>query len=156
MDPRVKTDGLAQQFELSRRVCEALERDTVALEAVRGLRSQLTKLREGLPAGGLRDSLDALDRSAAELDTPSETQGRRRGEGTNGFAQLNRDLATLLAILDGADATPTTQATGAVDERIKALEGSLARWKTLRETDLAALQTELRKEGRPTLTVSEK
>jgi hypothetical protein len=118
MDPRVKTAaaGLAQEFELATKISDLMHQDYQALEEVKLLRAQLQKL----PA----DMIEAIDRRAVAIESGT-------GSGKN-LRRLNGELATLLEIVDGADATPTTQAVAAVRELTKALESLLVQWRDLK------------------------
>jgi hypothetical protein len=61
--------------------------------------------------------------------------GRRGGLGgggaTENLSRLNGELAGLLAILDSADAAPTTQAAAAVTDLARATAAQLRAWKDL-------------------------
>ena len=114
MDPRVTTpaDGLAKQFALSMRCYGGTAAAREALSGVGNVRKQLTGVRP--KAEGLNVMIDALDAKLAALDG---TAAGRRGGGKPSEPSLGRtagELGRLLAILQGADATPTTQATAAV------------------------------------------
>jgi photosystem II stability/assembly factor-like uncharacterized protein len=147
MDPRVKTPeaDLRRQLDLSLAAVEALRRDHEALTAVRAARAGVRKARDDKEARGLLRSLDALE---ATLDG---LEGGGGGEGGGGdddtLVRMNGQLATLLGILQGADRGPTTQAVAAVEERLKALEGLLARWKSVRDAEVTALDRRLTAAG---------
>jgi photosystem II stability/assembly factor-like uncharacterized protein len=138
MDPRVKTDGLQAQFDLSIKVTDALEKDFAALEEVRGYQRAAQKLDPSLgePLNAFKNALD-------ELDPKAEARGRPR----KGLASLNRDLVTLLTFIDGADAAPTTQQAAAVDDATKALDDLLSRFREVKGKELKALNTKLGGKG---------
>ncbi|MDQ6676686.1 MAG: glycoside hydrolase [Acidobacteriota bacterium] len=120
MDPRVKTPaaGLARQFQLATKVSGMMRQDA---DALREVRATLTRLK-GTNAE-LEAKLAALAGSGA---------GRRtRGGGSESLTRLNGELAQVLAILDGSDDTPTTQAIAAVAELESALNSQLAEWREL-------------------------
>jgi hypothetical protein len=71
------------------------------------------------------------------------------------LGKLNGDFLTLLNLLQDADATPTTQAVKAVNEAAAALKPLLARWETLKNTDLPALNKLLPANGQMTLSLGE-
>jgi photosystem II stability/assembly factor-like uncharacterized protein len=122
MDPRVSLapGTLERQFALASRVVDALRRDSVALDNVRALRRELGRAHERAGGGPLGAALDSLDQRAAAL----ESAGPRTGGGAapaaraaapeTSLARLNAHLAGLYAVLEGADAAPTTQAEAAV------------------------------------------
>jgi photosystem II stability/assembly factor-like uncharacterized protein len=117
MDPRVKTPpaGLQLQFRLATKLTSMMLQDFQAFEDVRELR---TKLKPD----------DDLDKQASAL----VGAGRRRGalaedEEGGSLGTLNGQLATVLGIIEGVDATPTTQATAAVADLERKLNQLLAR-----------------------------
>jgi photosystem II stability/assembly factor-like uncharacterized protein len=120
MDPRVKTApaGLARQFELSRQVCELMRQGAEAVSEIRAFRASH------------RDT--DLDAKAAAI--AGEGGGGRRGRGGAGaenLSRLNGELAGVLAVLDSADAAPTTQAASAVADLARATNAQLKAWKDL-------------------------
>jgi len=118
MDPRVKTPiaGLAQQFKLASQVCAMLREDRDALEQLRAMRGRAT-------------DKDLVAKLAALEGSGGGRRGGRGGTGPRSLAQLNGELSQLLAVLDGSDDTPTTQAVAAVAEAESALRAQLAQWK---------------------------
>lgn len=126
MDPRVKTppDGLRQQFTLASRTAGMMHQDYEALQQVKAAREQLR--RGGQPLNA------ELDQKLAELEGAG---GFRRGGGggeTESFSRLNGELASVYGIIEGADATPTTQAAAAVSDLQKTLDDLLAKWNALK------------------------
>jgi len=107
MDPRVKTPvvGLAQQFRLATKVCAMLKEDSDALEQLRAFRAK-----------GMNPAL-----TASETLNASEKR----------LARLNEELSQVLAVLEGSDDTPTTQAVAAVRQVETALRVQLAQWKQI-------------------------
>ena len=120
MDPRVTTPalGLAQQFTLSKQLYDGIIDGQNTLEQIRARRAAVS--------GGAAASLQAL-----------EGQPAGRGAASDGPDTLNSVIGSmnqLMAVLQGADVTPTTQLVAAVAQRRAALAKVKARW--------AALQTE--------------
>jgi hypothetical protein len=117
MDPRVKTPpaGLQQQFTLSTKVTDMMHRDYEALQEVKDLRAKHPE----------------LEQDAAAL---AGSGGGRFGRGASGesLSKLNGDLAAVLAVLQGADAAPTTQAVKAVSELERQLNDMLAKTAALK------------------------
>ena len=153
MDPRIKTPpaGLAQQFTLAMQLAQGMDKGFDALQEVRKLRSQLKDLHERAVQGALADSIAALDKKAASLEG-----GRSRGfeamlqsGGETNLSRLNGELAGVYEVIEGADATPTTQAVAAVAAVQKNLASQLAQWRELKTKDLAALNGELKKANLP-------
>jgi hypothetical protein len=147
MDPRVKTspDDLRAQFEMEMKIVEEMHRDFQALVQVRSLRKKLKDLHaEGKPK--LQAAIAELDKKAAELEgTPggygatflSTPEGRS-------LARFNTALKNLLGVVDSADSAPTSQAVATFAEVQKALADQLARWTEILNTDVQALNRELK------------
>jgi hypothetical protein len=74
-----------------------------------------------------------------------------RGSGSASFAALNSELASLYAIVEGADVAPTPQALTAVADRQGALTSLLANWNTIRTKEVPALSAQLERAGLPKL-----
>jgi len=60
---------------------------------------------------------------------------------------LNQHFGGLLAVADSADAAPTTQATAAYKELEDDLEKLTAQWTRIRQQNIAALNSQLKKAG---------
>jgi photosystem II stability/assembly factor-like uncharacterized protein len=125
MDPRVKTPpaGLSRQFELSRQVCTLMQQGWDAIAEIRAFRAKLN------------DPSSDLDKRAAAIEG-SGGGGRRGGRGgggdTENLSRLNGELSGVLAVLDSADAAPTTQATAAVADLARATAAQWNAWKEVK------------------------
>jgi hypothetical protein len=153
MDPRVAriSNGLEEQFKLSM-VCYngmASARDTIA--RLRHVRMQLDDRKA--KAAELAATIDAIEAKLVTLE--GAALGGKRGRNPQPqTASLNRvsgELGRLLAILQGADAMPTKQATAAVAQSKVELDALLARWKEIREKDLNALNIKLKAANLPAI-----
>jgi hypothetical protein len=157
MDPRVKTpaEGLAQQFELSMQCYNGARQAREALAQVRSLRAQLKELQGKAKEQPLLDALAELDKKAAALEGAERRRGERPPDGPREptLARLAEEQQRLLDILQGADATPTTQVVTACEETRKPLSELLRRWDELKTTEVKALNEQLRKVELPPLTV---
>ncbi len=125
MDPRVKTPplGLAQQFTLSKQLYDGIIEAQRSLEDVRALKTTVTQ-RGGTNTSVLVDKLTAL-----------EGHPVGRGAAADAPDTLNSVIGgmnQLMGLLQGADATPTTQIVKAVGERRAALAKLQARWTALK------------------------
>ncbi len=116
MDPRVHTPpaGLLEQFTLGRKVTAMMHQDFQALQEIRELRARL------------KDSPD-VDKQAASLEGSSRRSpgDEDEDEDAGGLTRLNADLTTVLGVIEGADATPTTQAVatvGTLERRLQTLQ----------------------------------
>jgi photosystem II stability/assembly factor-like uncharacterized protein len=158
MDPRVKTppEGLRQQYALAMRSYEGMKQVRATLGDIRKLREQVRALGERAGKGTLAEALAALEKKAAALEGAAGGPGMRgrRGPAAPGEPSLTRlggELGAVLALVDGADATPTTQAEAASDELQRHLQALLSRWRDLREQDVKALNEQLRQANLPAL-----
>jgi len=121
MDPRVKTPlaGLLEQFRLANRLTDMMHRDYQARQEIRELR---TKVESQDPD---------LARQAAALAGAGGGRGAPAEDGES-LSRLNGELASVLEIVEGADATPTTQAAAAVADLQRKLDALLARVRDLK------------------------
>jgi hypothetical protein len=150
MDPRVKTsaEDLEVQFDMEAKLADAMRRDFAALNEVKALRQ---KLKEAAQSGNadLQSKVAALDKKAEELE------GKPGGYGAQylstpagrGLARLNSALSSLLAVVDSADAAPTTQAVAMFSEVNAALDEQLKRWRDMQSADLPELNRQLKQAG---------
>jgi hypothetical protein len=154
MDPRMKTssEDLRRQFELDRKIADALHRDYEALQQVRSLRSQLKAL-----AGHA-----TMAKPAAELDAKAAPiEGGEGGFGARflstpegrSLSRLNSGLNTIVSGLDTADAAPTTQQVAMFGELSKALDEQLAAWSEIKSKNIPELNEQLKKAGLPLIDV---
>jgi hypothetical protein len=145
-DPRVKAApaDYAAQFELAKRLADALDASTGALLEVRSLRAQIKDLTPPA-AGALAGQVRALDQTLAEFLSPPPDSGAdgRPADGRpairHGLEGVNGDLATLYAQVTNADAVVT-------DWRPLATE-----WERLEMQDIAVINAALRHAGKPAL-----
>jgi photosystem II stability/assembly factor-like uncharacterized protein len=155
MDPRVKTspEDLRRQFDLDRKIADALHRDYEAVQQERSLRSQLKSLTERKPNPEIAKAIAALEAKAAILE------GSEGGYGTTflstpegrSLARLNTGLSAVLSALDSADAAPTNQQLAMVADLEKALGEQLTNWEQVKSKDVADLNAQLSKAGLPVI-----
>ncbi|MGE5277435.1 MAG: glycoside hydrolase [Acidobacteriota bacterium] len=150
MDPRVETppEGLKKQFDLAMAICEELRKDDEALRQVRRMRGELASRRERVKDGSLLRDLVGLDARAAELENGGGSEGSLE---TQGLSRLNARFGTLLEVVEGADASPTSQAVEAFGQARAALGEKLQRWQELRGRDAEAVNEKLRAANLPPL-----
>jgi photosystem II stability/assembly factor-like uncharacterized protein len=152
MDPRVTTPsaGLQQQFQLSMTCYDGMKDARAAVAQLRAVRKQLEDRKA--KAADLTAAIDAIDAKLAALEGPAGG-GRRGGRDMPprdpSLGRAAGELGRLLATLQGADATPTTQAAAAVTQAKAELDRLLARWAEVREKDLANLNQKLKAADRP-------
>ena len=171
MDPRVKTsqEDLRRQFELDRKIADALHKDYEALQQVRSLRSQLKALegngtntsqaaknaaknkKLAAIAAVIAKTADELEEKAAPIEGEEGDYATRYLSTPEGrsLARLNGGLNALVSALDSADAAPTTQQIAVFGELTKALEEQLSAWSQLKAKDIPELNDKLKKAGLP-------
>ncbi len=122
MDPRVPAPAaaLARQLEVASGISDALRRDAQALEDLRALRAK-RRSTDGAARRSASADPASLDAKAAALE----------GAGPESLVGLSERLSVLYAIVESADATPTTQVESAWKELQASLSRALARWEEL-------------------------
>ena len=158
MDPRVKTseEDLRRQFELDRKIADALHRDYEAVQQVRALRTQLKALLAKSPGPEIAKSTQDLETKAASLEGDEGGYGTRflsTPEGRS-LARLNAGLGAVLAALDSADAAPTTQQSATFAELEKALNEQLSAWERMKSKDVTDLNAKLKQAGLPEIDLT--
>jgi photosystem II stability/assembly factor-like uncharacterized protein len=168
MDPRVKTSeaDLKLRFTTAKRVYDAIQADGDIFDQARTVRAQIKKLRErsGSPAaqpnGALADALRAVDDQAAPFAGAVAGRGAAASDAAPGAAaggitltRIHAQLGSLLALVESADAKPTTQAESAIAETLRAREEPVAKWRELKTRGLPTLNTALQKAKLPTITL---
>ncbi len=155
MDPRVKTPpaDLAQQFEVAMKISAAMSQDAEALRQVRRLRALLAALKPRAEKTAAAEAVGALDAAAAALEGGRTGRGRRAGPEDN-LARANADLATLLEVVEGADARPSAATVSAIEETGKTLAALLSRWNEVQTRDIPELNRKLQSAQLPVLDLS--
>jgi len=164
MDPRVKTTpaDLRRQFDLDRKIADALHKDYEALQQVRSLRAQIKWLLRDQHETSMASStaLDPAAKIAAEIEAKAAAiEGGGGGFGARflstpegrTLSRLNGGFGALVSALDTADAAPTTQQVEMFDELNKALTEQLSAWAELKSKDIPALNEQLKKAGLPAI-----
>jgi photosystem II stability/assembly factor-like uncharacterized protein len=151
MDPRLKvtTEGLGKAHAIATRLSAAMHEDAEALRKVKALRAALKERAAKAKDEKLKQAIAEADEKAAALE--GNTSGGRRGRRSakpdeRDLAKLNSDLATLLILVDDADAEPTTQAVATAKELDESLAAAKGRWADLGK-ELPALDAKLKKAG---------
>jgi photosystem II stability/assembly factor-like uncharacterized protein len=152
LDPRVTTppESIAKMFEISMRSYEGIAKLRAAQAEIRRLREQLKSAKERAGQGTVADAIAALDQKAAELEGAPGGFGPRGGGGT-GLAILSGDLLTLMNLVEGADATPTSQAMAASEQVQKTLTELLSRWSEIKDSEVKSVNDKLRGANLPVI-----
>src|SRR6202790_1510575 len=152
MDPRIKTSpgDLQKQFAMERGSVVGMNTSYEALSAVQSVRAQLKERAEKAGKGAVSEKIAALDKALATVEgaaVPGFIGVPPSGKQPENLSTLNQHFAAMLAVADSADAAPTTQAEAAFRELNDALVGLVVRWKSLRDSEIMALNAELKKAG---------
>jgi hypothetical protein len=154
MDPRVKTpaSALVLQFSLSKKLYDGALEAQAALQQVRNVRAQVKLAAGKAGQSAVSKTLSAFDAKAAALEGTAGGGfgggGAQAGGGAvESLAGIGSSLTSLMALLQGADAAPTSQAMAAVGDRRRALADLLDRWAALKTADLGALNAQLKAAG---------
>ncbi len=138
MDPRVTTPaiGLTQQFTLSKQLYDGALAVQKVQDEIRDLRTRSAKASVERTGSPDRLTLQAfVDKLTALEGQPAANFGGGRGavaDGPDTLSSITGGLNQLLGLLQGADATPTTQLVAAVGQRRAALNKLIARWNALK------------------------
>jgi hypothetical protein len=157
MDPRVKVspEDLRSQFQTEMKIADDMHRDFEALDQVKAFRG---KLQEAEKSAGAKSPalLKSIDEKAAAIEGTPGGYGAQylSTPEARGLARLNSGLGTLLAIVQSADAAPTTQAITMLSELEKALDEQLTKWKELQAQDLPTLNKALKQAKLAPITIS--
>jgi hypothetical protein len=164
MDPRVKTPpaGLAQQFTLSKQMYDGVLETQAALLELRAIRAQVKPLQDKAGQGAVFQALAAFDQKAAALEGGGGAGGQRGGGGFGGgaggggqdtLAAIGSSFGSLMGLMQGADAAPTSQVVAAVTDRRQALANLMAKWNTFKTQELANLNAQLKAANLPPIEI---
>jgi photosystem II stability/assembly factor-like uncharacterized protein len=169
MDPRVKIPaaGIGQQSDLSKQMYDGVLDSQAALRQLRAIRAQVKAVQEKAGQSPAAQVLADFDKKAAALEGGGGGAGGGMRGGGGGFgpgaggggpdtlAGIGSSLTSLMSVLQGADAAPTSQVLAAVADRQKALAGLMAKWAVLKAQDLAALNTQLKAAHLPAVEIKD-
>jgi len=152
MDPRIKSSlaDLRKQFEMQSGSVEGMNESFEALAQVRSVRAQLKDRAAKAGKGAVADAIAAVDKQSAEMEGAAQSNFfglPPGGKQPESFSTLNQHFGGLLAVADSADAAPTTQATAVYKELEDDLEKLTAQWTRIRQQNIAALNSQLKKAG---------
>jgi photosystem II stability/assembly factor-like uncharacterized protein len=152
MDPRIKTSAaeLHKQFEMQTGAVEGMNESFESLLQVKSVRTQLKERTEKAGKGALADQIAALDKQAAVLEGTAQSSFYGLPPGAKlpeNLSTINQHFNSILGVADSADAAPTAQATAVYKELEDSLEKLVAQWTRIRQQDIPALNTELKKAG---------
>ena len=90
-----EVEDLRRQFQLDRKIADALDRDYEVILQVRSLRSQLKSLAQGKLTSELAENVGALETKTAALEGQDGSQFLSTSEGRS-LVRLNSGLETFL------------------------------------------------------------
>jgi photosystem II stability/assembly factor-like uncharacterized protein len=154
-DPRVKTStaDLHQQFDLEKKIADAMHEDYAALQQLRSLRAQL-KAAKSKVQGSAADAVSRLDRQAEVLEGGSGGPGvMPGGVQSQSLASLNAGLAHIFEVVQGADAAPSTQTVRAATEIREGLAAILTRWNEVKKSS-TAVSEQMQSAGLPAIDLN--
>jgi len=144
LDPRVKatTIDLAQQLQTQSELADLLSRSSAALLQARSLSKELDE-RSQRAAGALKNPIADLQKKlTAAIGDPAAQSANGMKNPT--LASVNGRVGTLYDQLDRADAAPTPAQSKATTDLSAACASAIARWNDIVESDLPALNKQLR------------
>jgi hypothetical protein len=141
---KTPTPELEAQFAMAKKMYEDVMKATAAMHEISVLREQL-KARSGQPVvGNAGPTIDSkLDAIAGPV-----RGGRGFGRGAAGPATLGSvrtQLARLMHSIESADTAPTAAQGEALGIAEKPLDGLIEQWKQVKQTDVKALNEQLKK-----------
>jgi hypothetical protein len=132
---------------------EGIRKADETLTRLAKVRVQVKEVQVKVKEPALAEALTALDRKMAALAGSPLMRGARPmgGRGEPSLQRLASEQHHLLDVLQGADATPTTQAVTACAETDKTLREVQAKWQEIVTREIPALNDRLRKAELPLL-----
>jgi photosystem II stability/assembly factor-like uncharacterized protein len=154
IDPRVNTSpaGLEQQFKLEVGLASELTASTDAVTQARSVVNQLHKL--GTQSGKLAESIKSLDQKVGTIlrgPTPPVS-----GSSEPTLTRENAAIGMLYGGVGQADAAPTAAQISASADAERDLSALLKRWEDVKQTDLPALNRQLKSAGLTEISLESK
>ncbi len=160
MDPRVKTPlaDLEKQFALTSKISAGVSLADETVNQIRSVRGQFDALRKRLGADekskGILDAAAAIDKKMAAIEDELISKNVKATEDTLNYpVRLNNQLSSLAAFVERSDAPPTEQDYTAYGFLNSQVEVQAAKWKTIVEKDLAALNGKIRQANIPAISI---
>jgi hypothetical protein len=153
LDPRVHAarNELQSSLELQLKISVLLEKNYAGLQQVKELRARLAGLMKRPKEDPVAVAASTLDAKAAAL--VGEVTPIPETPKTASFMAVNDTLIALMALVDGADSTPSEESYVAHRMICKGFNEALGAWQELRNKDVAALNEMLGKNNLAALPV---
>jgi photosystem II stability/assembly factor-like uncharacterized protein len=155
MDPRLKADGiteeyLIEQFKLSTRVRDKVTEANNAVLSIRGIREQMTdRLGKVSPKrkAEIQKLADGLLKPLAGVEEEVyQVKNRSNQDPLNYPIRLNNKIAALMGVIESADNRPTDQTYQVFDELTKLLDEQLQKMNAAVKTELPRVNAALQRE----------
>jgi photosystem II stability/assembly factor-like uncharacterized protein len=154
MDPRVKTSttDLQAQFDLSKQMYDGLVEVAKGIDEIDVLRQQLKKQK---PKGETAESAEDFDKKLEAVEGHSSPGGRGGAAQTGPptLLAVRSQLNRLQHEMQSADVAPTSAMVVACAATKQQLAEALARWNTLKTTELPKVNAQLKRAKLPTLAL---
>lgn len=159
LDPRLRDTvtpaDLAAHWDLARRTNDDIEALHRAVNQMRASRTELVKV-QGIPSGSKAHvtATADFDRKMATIEEQLIQINMKASEDNLRYPnRLNEQYDTFSAMVDGDDVRPTQSQQQVFAELHRRLSEQLAKWKSLKDTDLASLNDQLQHAGIERITV---
>ena len=162
IDPRIKEQvaggGLQKQIELAFKVKDDIDSLHRAVNQIRDLRANLETLEkwtaEGKPNSEVISSAKALGQKMTPVEEELIQVKMKSSEGNLRYPNmLNEQYASFNDLIQYVDQAPTASQLEVYEELHTRLTAQLGKWQEIQHTDVSALNSLMRKNGVPTLTV---
>ncbi len=155
LDPRVKASqaDLQKRFDLQMKVREDIEELHIAVNQIRGVRSQLELVKKRLEEEGDKGkpviaACDELEKKMAPVEQELLQVKMQSSEGNLRYPNmLDEQYDTFRATIESADAAPTQAELAVFDQMHGRLEKQIAAWKQIAATDVPGVNELVRKEN---------
>jgi hypothetical protein len=162
-DPRVKTPALIMErvYSLTRSAYTGAVDAEKAVQEAQALRDQIARAK-AQATGAAGTSLDAFDKKVEAVAgaAGAGAGGGRGGRGGRGggfgapisappetLAGASAALSGVMNSLQGADTQPTALQVTAIETALRNARAAMARWNTLKTTEITALNAQLKPAG---------
>jgi photosystem II stability/assembly factor-like uncharacterized protein len=155
IDPRLKADGISEeylleQFKLSTQVRDRVTDANMAVIQIRGIRDQVNERMKQVPErrrAEIQKLADGLLKSLATVEEEVYQVRNRSGQDPLNYPiKLNNKIAALMGIIESADHRPTDQTYEVFKELSAELEKQLQQMNATLKKDLPLLNAALQRE----------
>ena len=148
MDPRVKTPAsdLEQQFTLAKSIYDNLLSATAALHEISVLREQLKSRSGQSPVAAAGPAIDSKLDAIAGAERGGRGGFGRGPAGPPNLGSVRMQLARIEHSIESADEAPTAAQVEAYQVTAKPLSSLMEQWRQLKQTDLKALNEQLKRQ----------